>query len=156
MKIKILRANHPGKWYCGKIGEIFEAAPFSDTEFQTKENGYFIEKSDCVIVNEDGNARCCSVVWPRKFIFCPLCSKVLYQCSHENVSNTPDFILSKYIIDCLVAFESAIKKREKWGKKYNPKLADILCGALKLCQDGDFDLGYKIINDVIGQLRKNE
>ena len=106
MKIKILRANHPRKWYCGKIGEIFEAAPFSDTEFQTKENGYFIEKSDCVIVNEDGNARCCS--------------------------------------------------REKWGKKYNPKLADSLCGALKLCQDGDFDLGYKIINDVIGQLRKNE
>ena len=124
MKIKILRANHPRKWYCGKIGEVFEAAPFSDTEFQTKENGYFIEKSDCVIVNEDGNARCCSVVWPRKFIFCPLCSKVLYQCSHENVSN--------------------------------PKLAGILCGALKLCQDGDFDLGYKIINDVIGQLRKNE
>jgi hypothetical protein len=29
----------------------------------------------------------------------------------------------------------------------------MLCGALSLCHDGDFDMGYKIINEVVGQLR---
>jgi hypothetical protein len=35
----------------------------------------------------------------------------------------------------------------------SPKLADTLSGALGLCHDGNFDLGYQLINEVIGQLR---
>jgi hypothetical protein len=35
----------------------------------------------------------------------------------------------------------------------SPKLADTLSGALALCHDGNFDLGYQLINEVIGQLR---
>ena len=32
----------------------------------------------------------------------------------ENESNTPDFILSSYLIECLNTFNKAIKQREKW------------------------------------------
>ena len=35
-------------------------------------------------------------------------------CSRENESNTPDFILAEYLMACLVAFESASRRREKW------------------------------------------
>ena len=44
-------------------------------------------------------------------------------------------------------------------KKFTPtttgsqNLADTLSGALELCHDGNFDLGYQLINYVIGQLR---
>lgn len=34
--------------------------------------------------------------------------------SLENGSGTPDFILAEYITDCLIAFERAVQKREKW------------------------------------------
>lgn len=32
----------------------------------------------------------------------------------ENESNTPDFILAAYLIECLESFETAIKRRDKW------------------------------------------
>ena len=36
----------------------------------------------------------------------------------ENKSNTPDFILAEYLMDCLKAFEKTSNAREKWyGKK---------------------------------------
>jgi hypothetical protein len=34
--------------------------------------------------------------------------------SIENGSDTPDFILCKYLIDCLHAYEQAIVLRNKW------------------------------------------
>ena len=34
--------------------------------------------------------------------------------SKENDSNTPDFILAKYLKTCLDNFNTAIKEREKW------------------------------------------
>lgn len=38
--------------------------------------------------------------------------------SIENGSDTPDFILSEYLTDCLQAFDKATVKREKWyGRK---------------------------------------
>lgn len=33
--------------------------------------------------------------------------------SCENGSNTPDFILAQYLIDCLRAFDRAVNKREQ-------------------------------------------
>jgi len=40
--------------------------------------------------------------------------------SLENGSNTPDFILAKYLIDCLQAFDAAVNRREKWyGRNEN-------------------------------------
>lgn len=39
---------------------------------------------------------------------------LINQCSVENESNTPDFILAEFIRDCLNCFNRAIEKREKW------------------------------------------
>ena len=36
------------------------------------------------------------------------------QCSEENASNTPDFILAQYLSGCLDAFNIAIQQRENW------------------------------------------
>jgi hypothetical protein len=71
------------------------------------------------------------------------------------------------IIDNLVSNISYEHERDSWQRikaelaestnsSHNtgsPKLADLLCGALDLCQAGDFDIGYKVIYEVIGQLR---
>jgi hypothetical protein len=35
----------------------------------------------------------------------------------ENESNTPDFILANYLIDCLKTFNKASKRREQWYGK---------------------------------------
>ncbi len=32
--------------------------------------------------------------------------------SRENESNTPDFILAEYLINCLIAYETAVKSRD--------------------------------------------
>jgi hypothetical protein len=32
----------------------------------------------------------------------------------ENGSNTPDFVLSEYLLKCLDAFDAAITRREVW------------------------------------------
>lgn len=40
--------------------------------------------------------------------------KLLNRCSMENSSNTPDFILAKYLQACLDAFSGAVRERERW------------------------------------------
>lgn len=37
----------------------------------------------------------------------------------ENHSNTPDFILAKYLLNCLSAFNEAVSERSAW---YDPKI----------------------------------
>ena len=39
---------------------------------------------------------------------------LINQCSMENESDTPDFILSEYLECCLDAFNLATKKRDGW------------------------------------------
>lgn len=34
--------------------------------------------------------------------------------SSENGSNTPDFILAEYLVDCLAAFDKATNRRDEW------------------------------------------
>lgn len=34
--------------------------------------------------------------------------------SAENGSNTPDFLLAQYLLDCLAAFDIAVQRRERW------------------------------------------
>jgi hypothetical protein len=36
------------------------------------------------------------------------------RCCKENDSNTPDFILANYLLNCLDAFTLATKSRDKW------------------------------------------
>lgn len=41
--------------------------------------------------------------------------------SAENGSNTPDFILAQYLLDCLAAFDKAVIARERWyGRNTEP------------------------------------
>jgi len=40
--------------------------------------------------------------------------KVLNRYSMENLSDTPDFILAAYLLDCLQAFCKATQRRETW------------------------------------------
>lgn len=41
--------------------------------------------------------------------------------SAENGSNTPDFILAQYLMDCLAAYDKAVTAREKWyGREPKP------------------------------------
>jgi len=40
--------------------------------------------------------------------------KLLNAHSAENGSDTPDFILAEYLVDCLEAFDKAVLAREKW------------------------------------------
>jgi hypothetical protein len=45
--------------------------------------------------------------------------------SIENESNTPDFILSKYLIGCLKAFTTTTQQRETWyGRDPRPSLTE--------------------------------
>lgn len=41
-------------------------------------------------------------------------AKVLNKYSAENISNTPDFILAKYLSGCLEAWNAGIMARNKW------------------------------------------
>lgn len=40
--------------------------------------------------------------------------ETLNRCSAENESDTPDFILAKYLLTCLYAFDEATKERDRW------------------------------------------
>lgn len=42
--------------------------------------------------------------------------------SIENFSDTPDFILAKYLNECLIAFDVATHTRTEWYKKSDPQL----------------------------------
>ncbi|KKL93494.1 hypothetical protein LCGC14_1874150 [marine sediment metagenome] len=49
--------------------------------------------------------------------------EILFNCeSMKNGSDTPDFILASYLVDCLTSFDEATRKREAWygrGKVYS-------------------------------------
>jgi hypothetical protein len=43
------------------------------------------------------------------------------RCSQENASNTPDYILSGYLLGCLEAFNMAVQQRETfYGRDPRP------------------------------------
>lgn len=39
---------------------------------------------------------------------------LINRCSLENASDTPDFILANYLLDCLNTFNHAVRWREEW------------------------------------------
>lgn len=47
--------------------------------------------------------------------------KILNNHCAENESDTPDFILAEYLLDCLAAFDKATNRRTKW---YSPNVDD--------------------------------
>jgi len=40
--------------------------------------------------------------------------RLINQCCMENGSNTPDFILATYLLDCLDAYNKAVQDRDVW------------------------------------------
>jgi hypothetical protein len=46
--------------------------------------------------------------------FRPALESLINRHSQENGSNTPDFILAKYLVACLKAFDNATAERETW------------------------------------------
>lgn len=46
--------------------------------------------------------------------------KLINQQSLENESNTPDFILAEYLVDCLRIFDKAVNKRAEWYQEERP------------------------------------
>jgi hypothetical protein len=40
--------------------------------------------------------------------------RLINRTCRENESNTPDFILAKYLAECLNSFNSATRKRDNW------------------------------------------
>lgn len=40
--------------------------------------------------------------------------ELLNRHSRESMSDTPDFILARYLMDCLAAFEAATRLRDAW------------------------------------------
>lgn len=40
--------------------------------------------------------------------------QALNKCSAENESDTPDFLLASYLLDCLAAYDKVTQAREKW------------------------------------------
>jgi hypothetical protein len=46
--------------------------------------------------------------------------KLINRHSQENLSNTPDFILARYIAGCLEAFNTAVTRRESWYGRSTP------------------------------------
>lgn len=46
---------------------------------------------------------------------------LINECSMENDSNTPDFILAEYLSSCLLAFNIATNRRDSWyGCQHRP------------------------------------
>lgn len=43
--------------------------------------------------------------------------------SVENASDTPDFVLAEYLLDCLGVWETAVSRRDKWYG-FNPTTPD--------------------------------
>lgn len=41
-------------------------------------------------------------------------ANVLNRHNTESGSNTPDFILADFLVDCLSAFDKALKRRDAW------------------------------------------
>ena len=81
--------------------------------------------------------------------------------SRENDSNTPDFILAEFMVNCLGAFELASNKREVWyGIELEPGCSvsrEDIAGAVARgwCHKAnekktmDTDLAFAIVDEVI-------
>ena len=48
--------------------------------------------------------------------------RLINKCSKENGSDTPDFILALFLNNCLKAFDSAVRQREKWYGRSKSKI----------------------------------
>lgn len=63
---------------------------------------------------------------------------LLNRYSLENGSDTPDFILAEYLIQCLTAWNVAVKDRERWyGRRVAETVIPIPLSPISLVKEGD-------------------
>lgn len=89
--------------------------------------------------------------------------------SAENGSNTPDFILAEYLIDCLNTFDKTITKREEWYEReekrdkiliekpsMRKKVADIgvICKDVESFKESIFKASGRELHKQLRHLRK--
>jgi hypothetical protein len=53
-----------------------------------------------------------------KFTLSKEIAKLINKYSAESLSETPDYILAEYLIDCLAAYNKAVVWKEKWNSSY--------------------------------------
>jgi len=69
------------------------------------------------VVGSPPNLKTCIMAYKEdgsKMTFEEALTNLINKYSEENGSNTPDFILAKYMYECLENFNSAVSAREKW------------------------------------------
>ena len=71
--------------------------------------------------------------------------------SAENVSNTPDFILAEYLVDCLAAFDKATNARIKWydKEKEDPTETNKVVDIKEVCSDAVESEAKKDADDIM-------
>jgi hypothetical protein len=53
-------------------------------------------------------------------------SDLLNRYTMESASGTPDFILARYLTDCLLAWNRSMQEREAWyGRQANPDMSGL-------------------------------
>ena len=62
---------------------------------------------------------------------------VINRHSAENGSNTPDFILARYLDDCLASFDRAVIARAAWYGQIDTPVTDYVPGPKKVCRHDD-------------------
>jgi len=72
----------------------------------------------------DGSTEMVEMTAPNRDLLKVELRSLLNRHSAENESDTPDFILSEYMMDCLAAFEKATLRRTKWYIYPNDLAAD--------------------------------
>lgn len=59
-----------------------------------------------------------------KLTFEEALTNLINRYSMENGSNTPDYILAKYLCECLDNYDNIVRTREMWwGRSWVPKLS---------------------------------
>lgn len=62
-------------------------------------------------------------------------SDLINKFSIENGSNTPDFILADYLVDCLAAYDKVVILRDKWYERTNQEVQEVGSGVGFAVQD---------------------
>lgn len=99
-------------WY--EISDIARRSFIKATE-------YIVEETKKTVLS-DHFAEVERVMGPRPNNLRDELTHAINRYSAENGSNTPDFILSEYLVDCLAAFDKAVGQRGKWcvGRSESP------------------------------------
>ena len=90
--------------------------------------------------------------------FCRDLTGLINSYSLENGSDTPDFILSDFLVAVLKSFNKATVQRHKWGNDGTPKLIAAV-SKMMLCfpeviEEGSIDEDFTLPHLIVEEVRK--